>query len=104
LTEMPTEKPTKSESELEVEVRTLKRLIHAIIALTGDQLIEKAKAFVGEAPEMSKEWKVTFTRKIKRKLTAIETLEMLEAIGKERERKQRIEYQRMIAENNNNNH
>jgi len=104
LTEMPTEKPTKSESELEVEVRTLKRLIHAIIALTGDQLIEKAKAFVGETPEMPKEWRVTFTRKIKRKFTVVETLEMLEAIGKERERKQQIEYQKMIAENNNNNH
>lgn len=102
LTEMPMEKSTKSEGQLQTEVKRLNRLIHAIIALSSDQLVEKAKAFINEEPKMSEEWKVTFTGKIKRKLTATETLEMLEAIGKERERKQQIEYQKLIEENNNN--
>jgi len=89
------EKPTKSESESQAEIRRLNRVISGIVALGGQELVEKAKKIV----ELSNIGKMRL--KTKPKMTIIDLLEM---IGRDKELQQQKQYARMIAENNNNNH
>jgi len=95
LTEMPIEKSTESEGELQAEIRRLNRVISGIVALGGQEFVEKAKKIV----EMSEIGKMRL--KTKPKMTIID---LLETIGRNKELQQQKEYARMIAENNNNNH
>ncbi|MDH5746802.1 MAG: hypothetical protein OEZ21_07615 [Candidatus Bathyarchaeota archaeon] len=89
------EKATRSESELEAEIKRLQRIISGIVAIGGADFVEKARKIV----EMSELGKMRM--KGKPKLSVIDLLEM---IGKQQELDQQKEYQRLIAENNNNNH
>lgn len=94
LTEKPMEKSTKSESESQAEIRRLNRVISGIVALGGQELVEKAKKIV----EISNIGKMRL--KTKPQMTVID---LLETIGRDKELQEQKQYARMIAENNDNN-
>lgn len=95
LTETELTQPTQTTSELEMEIKRLNRIISGIVALGGSEYVEEARKLV----EFSQVGKMRL--KGKPKLSVIDLLEM---IGKQQELDQQKEYQRLIAENNNNNH
>ena len=80
-------------TELEKRVDRLERMLNIIAAIYPDAR--------KRADEMLKNLGVTMTAEQFTKMTFGEKLDM---IAKEQERKQREEYARIIAENNNNNH
>jgi len=93
LTETPMEKATRSESELEAEIKRLQRIISGIVAIGGADFVEKARKIV----EMSELGKMRMKGKPK-----LSVIDLLETIGKQQELDQQKEYERLIAENNNN--
>ena len=93
LTERPTKKMRESATELEKRVDRLERMLNIIAAIYPDA--------VKRADEMLKNLGVTMTAE---QFVRMPFTQKLDMIAKEKERKQREEYVRIIAENNNNNH
>jgi len=91
LTETPMRKTRETASELEKRVDRLERVINIMSAMYPDA--------VKKAEKMLEDLGVTMTAEQFTKMTFGEKLDM---IAKEQERKQREEYARIIAENNNN--
>ncbi len=89
----PMRKTSETATELQKRVDRLERMINIISAIYPDA--------VKRADEILKNLGVTMTAEQFTKMTFGEKLDM---IAKEQERKQREEYARIIAENNNNNH
>ena len=98
LTEMPTRKTTKAQSELEREVEDLKRLVHGVIAIVGKDTVERARelAQIETMPYHSEE----IEREDLIKVIGTKRLEGQKKLSKE----QLKEYRRIIEENNNDNH
>jgi len=93
LTEIPMRKTRETASELEKRVDRLERIIN-ILAAINPEAVKKAE-------KMLEDLGVTMTAEQFVKMTFGEKLDM---IAQKQERKQREEYARIIAENNNNNH
>lgn len=92
LTATPMRKRRETTTELETKLNNLERLIHGIIAMGGKDLIEKAKtALELEDKDVYMHYKNS------------PISEIIQQLGKIRQRKQMDEYRKLIESNNNNN-
>lgn len=90
LTERKPSAPTARATELQKEIAQLRKLVHGIAALYGDNIVKDA----AEKLDIPK-------HDVFMRFSSLEKI--LEAVADKEWQKQREEYDRLIAENNNNN-